>query len=428
MASTRIVIPPRIRADELYAERLAAGHRRVNGIFKTLLPLQWIGAILFAVWVSPYTWAGDVASIHAHLWAAVILGGLIVALPLWLIRRHPGAEVTRQAVGLAQMAMGMLWIHLSGGRIETHFHIFGSLAFLALYRDTKVLVTASAAVAADHLLRGAYWPRSVYGVATAASWRWLEHSAWVVYEDLVLARGCRQSLAELRDLAERQAEAESAHAMIDRVVRLRTDELERANAALSIEVADRRRAEQEALARRQFIEGLAQANPSILYLIDLAANRTVWINGRLGSVLGYTPEVTCGRGLDRVMADLLHPDDATRLGFWDYPRGSPMSATARSWRRSCASATTTGPGAGCIAARSSSDVMRMDGPPRSSAPPRTSPSASRPTTASVPCSSNRPTPRFSSMRRPVSWIATTRHSACLARRIAPGSSAGTRPS
>ena len=28
------------------------------------------------------------------------------------------------------MLMSVLLIHLSGGRIETHFHIFGSLAFL----------------------------------------------------------------------------------------------------------------------------------------------------------------------------------------------------------------------------------------------------------------------------------------------------------
>ena len=158
------------------------------------------------------------ASIHFHVWAAVILGGLIVGLPLRLIRRYPGAAVTRHAVAVAQMLMGALLIHLSGGRIETHFHIFGSLAFLALYRDWRVLITASAVVALDHFLRGIFWPRSVYGVATAEPWRWLEHAAWVVFEDVVLIRGCRQSLAELRDLAARQAEAETARASVERVV------------------------------------------------------------------------------------------------------------------------------------------------------------------------------------------------------------------
>ena len=52
------------------------------------------------------------------------------------------------------MLMGALLIHLTGGRIETHFHVFGSLAFLAFYRDWRVLVPATIVVALDHMLRG----------------------------------------------------------------------------------------------------------------------------------------------------------------------------------------------------------------------------------------------------------------------------------
>src|SRR5437762_12324173 len=51
------------------------------------------------------------------------------------------------------MLTSALLIHLTGGRIETHFHGFGSLAFLAFYRDWKVLVPATLVVAADHGLR-----------------------------------------------------------------------------------------------------------------------------------------------------------------------------------------------------------------------------------------------------------------------------------
>ena len=133
------------RADELYAERLAAGYRRVDRLFAVLLPVQWVAAVAFAVWLSPYTWAGESASVHVHVWAAVGLGGLIVALPLFLIHRDAGSATTRHAVAVAQMLMGALLIHISGGRIETHFHVFGSLAFLALYRDWRVL---------DHRLGG----------------------------------------------------------------------------------------------------------------------------------------------------------------------------------------------------------------------------------------------------------------------------------
>ena len=106
--------------------------------------------------------------------------------------------------------MSALLIHLTGGRIETHFHIFGSLAFLAFYRDWKVLVTASTVVALDHCLRGVYWPESVFGVMSARQYRWLEHTGWVVFEDIFLIQSCRQGVSEMRAFAERQDAAENA--------------------------------------------------------------------------------------------------------------------------------------------------------------------------------------------------------------------------
>ena len=41
------------------------------------------------------------------------------------------------------MLMGALLIHLTVGRIETHFHVFVSLAILAFYRDWRVLIPAT---------------------------------------------------------------------------------------------------------------------------------------------------------------------------------------------------------------------------------------------------------------------------------------------
>jgi signal transduction histidine kinase len=106
----------------------------------------------------------------------------------------------------------MLWsallIHLSGGRIETHFHVFGSLAFLAFYRDIRVLVVATVVVAADHFIRGLVWPDSVYGITNPEWWRFLEHAFWVVFEDIVLVFGCVESIKEMRLVALRRAEAE----------------------------------------------------------------------------------------------------------------------------------------------------------------------------------------------------------------------------
>ena len=98
-------------------------------------------------------------------WAAWLLGGAITALPVGLAVLRPGRTSTRHVIAAGQMLMSALLIHLSGGRIETHFHVFGSLAFLAFYRDWTVFVPATVVVAADHFLRGLYWPESVYGVA-----------------------------------------------------------------------------------------------------------------------------------------------------------------------------------------------------------------------------------------------------------------------
>ena len=86
--------------------------------------------------------------------------------------------------------------------------MFGSLAFLAFYRDWRVLIPATVVVALDHLLRGIFWPQSVYGVVVASQWRWLEHAAWVIFEDVVLVVACRRSISEMRQTAERTAALE----------------------------------------------------------------------------------------------------------------------------------------------------------------------------------------------------------------------------
>ena len=169
---------------------------------------QWIAGILFAIWVSPLAWSGTVSSIHLHVWAAVVLGGIVSLFPALLAILRPGEASTRYTIAVAQMLMSALLIHLTGGRIETHFHVFGSLAFLAFYRDWTVLIPATVVVAVDHMLRGIFWPQSVYGVVVASEWRWLEHAAWVIFEDVFLIVSCQRSRAEMQRTAERTAALE----------------------------------------------------------------------------------------------------------------------------------------------------------------------------------------------------------------------------
>ena len=176
--------------------------RRIDRIFAILLTLQWGVAVYLALWFAPADWHVPRDGVHPNVYAAALLGGLVNLVPVCLALRFEGRTVTRHAVAAAQMFYSGLLIHVTGGRIETHFHVFCSLAFLAAYRDWAVLVVPTLLVAADHAVRGRWWPESIYGTADPAPWRGLEHVGWVLFEDAVLVWGCVRGTKELRHMAE----------------------------------------------------------------------------------------------------------------------------------------------------------------------------------------------------------------------------------
>ena len=207
----RPLAPELPTADALFEEHRREIHERTDRLFAHLMVAQWIAGILFALWVAPRTWSGSSSQVHLHVWAAVLLGGAISLFPALLALCRPGVTSTRYVIATAQMLMSALLIHLTGGRLETHFHVFGSLAFLAFYRDWRVLIPATVVVALDHLLRGIFWPQSVYGVLVASEWRWIEHAGWVVFEDIFLVMSCIRGTRELRQIADRTAVLQQAH-------------------------------------------------------------------------------------------------------------------------------------------------------------------------------------------------------------------------
>ena len=196
------------RADSLLGAHLADVRRRADRVFALLMVAQWLVAILLGLTVAPGAWAGRVSAGDVHVYAAAFLGALVGGLPVALVLRRPGAPSNGYVIAVAQMLWSALFIHLTGGRAETHFHVFASLAMLAFYRDWRVLVPATAAVALDHLLRGQLWPESIYGVGTGAGLRFFEHVFWVACEAAVLVYTSVEGVRELRALAVRHAEAE----------------------------------------------------------------------------------------------------------------------------------------------------------------------------------------------------------------------------
>jgi two-component system sensor histidine kinase/response regulator len=198
---------------------------RTDRLFAWLMIVQWIAGIAGVLWLLPLAGQSDFNHSQVDVWAAFFLGGLITAFPVFLAFYIPGAVVTRHVIAVAQMLMSGLLIHLSGGRAETHFHVFGSLALMAFYRDWRVLVTAATVIFVDHVLRGFYWPQSVYGVSAATPWRAVEHAGWVAFVVAVLSVAIRQSRADMKEIALRQATLEVTNAHIEDKVQQRTAEL-----------------------------------------------------------------------------------------------------------------------------------------------------------------------------------------------------------
>lgn len=196
------------RVNEVFSAHYDALASKTDKLFAFLFVFQWLLGIIFALVISPLTWSGESSRTHIHVYAAIFLGGLVAIMPIFMIYRDPGATMNRMVVAVSQMLFSILFIHLCGGRIETHFHVFGSLAFLAFYRDWRPVLIATMVTALDHLLRGALWPESVYGVLSAAPWRAFEHAAWVVFEDIILFYSMSLALAELRSVSEGQVNLE----------------------------------------------------------------------------------------------------------------------------------------------------------------------------------------------------------------------------
>ena len=213
-----------VRAAELLEEQRMTICKRTDRLFIALMLIQWLAGIIFALMISPRTWIGDQYEIHVHVWFAIFLGGVISCLPIFMALYFPGTRATRHIIAVAQMLWSSMLIHLSGGRIETHFHVFGSLAFLTFYRDWRPMLSATAVVAVDHFFRGVWYPQSVFGVLVASPYRWIEHAAWVIFEDIFLIKSCLTGSREMSQISERQAELEYRNKNFEIEVRDRTQE------------------------------------------------------------------------------------------------------------------------------------------------------------------------------------------------------------
>ncbi len=266
------------RTQQLFCQHQYQVCCRTDRLFLVLMAMQWIGGVVITLVVSPRTWIGATPYLHTHVWAALFLGGAISLAAIGMAFRFPGTTATRHVIAVSQAMWTCLLIHLTGGRIETHFHIFGSLAFLAFYRDWRVLLTASIVVAVDHAVRGTFWPQSVYGVFVQSHFRFLEHVAWLMFLDIFLIISCLRSDREMLQVCDRQAALEMANGEIEERVERRTRELAAAQTRLQDELENHRKTQQDGerlyvdLANASRRAGMAEVATGVLHNVGNVLN------------------------------------------------------------------------------------------------------------------------------------------------------------
>ena len=224
-----------LRTQELFEQDKHEVYVRTDRHFAYLMGAQWVLGVLLAIFVTPQTWIGATPYVHIHVWVAAVFGGLVSAGAIYLAIRHPGAEWTRHSIAIAQSTWTALLIHLTGGRIETHFYAFGSMAFLAFYRDWRVIVTATCVIITDYVARGTLWPMSVYGVPSDTTTRLIEHTAWLTWIDIFLVASCVSHRRQAIDGCRRQATLEWTNADVEHQVQQRAYELKKVNSDLEHE-------------------------------------------------------------------------------------------------------------------------------------------------------------------------------------------------
>lgn len=213
--------PPRPfpRADERLARELHEGRASLDKqVFWGLLA-QW-GLALVAVLAAS---AGSNFADTDMLCAALLMNGVLSVRPLWLTLRAPGERQTRLTVAICQGLVSTLLLFATGGRPETHLHLFVWLVVLAGYRDVSLLLAAGAAAVVSHVAVGLIF--AAPGLGSVTTGHLVEHAVWLAVETACLATFIRIRVQSMSDLARREAALESLNNNLERKVERRTREM-----------------------------------------------------------------------------------------------------------------------------------------------------------------------------------------------------------
>ncbi|MCW9026418.1 MAG: ATP-binding protein, partial [Thiovulaceae bacterium] len=194
---------------------------------------KFILKLIFIHWVI-------VSTITAYLFDAFalgLLGGCILFLISYLAYSYlSGTKAYKYIVSLVLMTFSIIMIQQSLGRIEMHFHIFGVLSFLLIYRDYKVIGVSSVFIIIHHLIFNYLQQNNVaffdtpiivynYGCGIDIT---IFHAAFVIFEWLVLHIISNKMYKTHTELIRTKESLESVNKNLENMVDIRTIELKKA--------------------------------------------------------------------------------------------------------------------------------------------------------------------------------------------------------
>ncbi len=274
-----------LRQQEIFEDRLSANHASRDHAFAWFFLAQLLFAVFHVLVWSPLTGRSAMNHRLSEL-AEVLIIGLTLTIPMGLLAwRRPGATLTRVVAVAGQMVWSGLIIHLADGAAEAHFHLLGSLAFVAFYRDTHLLGLALFVAVIVRVVHAFLWPEVLYGDATGIWWQNLEVAFWTVFVFGILAAGVRESRRELLADAHRQAELEFFMGTVERRVDERTREL---------------------IQSREQYRQLVETTRTVPWELDTSSLTLTYVGPQIEKVLGFTAAFCL---VPQFLERHIHPDD-----------------------------------------------------------------------------------------------------------------------
>ena len=283
----------------------SAAHRaemqRMDRYMLILILIHWLPAALFV----PMGYG-------THLLGAAG-GAILCAVAAIGYRVMRGTRTLRILNGLVLLSFSTLFITQTLGRLEMHFHVFGALAFLIMYRDWRVFPFAVAHIILYHVLGNVFqvaevtglgMPVRIFDYGTGWSIVFL-HAVFVLFEVAVLLPFAvhmeRQFFSHQALMQKLDLQGQKEKDRLERGLASATDSL-RGIAQELAESAARLsdRSQNQASAMEEMAAGLEQTAASVAGI----GNTTIELDETIVSLAGRTKELTAAsRAMDTRVKD-----------------------------------------------------------------------------------------------------------------------------